>query len=91
MEIVFEEISLINCQIFGLLVNTLATDEKYPVLNRQNLAILIQMELSKKQITSSQFFASFLKSKLNFENFEKKDDPQSFCISEISDSENVVR
>ena len=91
MEIVFEEISLINCQIFGLLVNTLATDEKYPVLNRQNLTILIQMELSKKQITSSQFFASFLKSKLNFENFEKKDDPQSFCISEISDSENVVR
>ena len=91
MEIVFEEISLINCQIFGLLVNTLATDEKYPVLNRQNLTILIQMELSKKQITSSQFFASFLKSKLNFENFEKKDDPQSFCISEITDSENVVR
>ena len=91
MEIVFEEISLINCQIFGLLVNTLATDEKYPVLNRQNLTILIQMELSKKQITSSQFFASFLKSKLNFEYFEKKDDPQSFCISEITDSENVVR
>ena len=91
MEIVFEEISLINCQIFGLLVNILATDEKYPVLNRQNLTILIQMELSKKQITSSQFFASFLKSKLNFENFEKKDDPQSFCISEITDSENVVR
>ena len=91
MEIVFEEISLINCQIFGLLVNTLATDEKYPVLNRQNLTILIQMELSKKQITSSQFFASFLKSKLNFENFEKKDDPHSFCISEITDSENVVR
>ena len=91
MEIVFEEISLINCQIFGLLVNTLATDEKYPVLNRQNLTILIQMELSKKQITSSQFFASFLKSKLNFENFEKKDDPHSFCISEITDFENVVR
>ena len=91
MEIVFEEISLINCQIFGLLVNTLATDEKYPVINRQNLTILIQMELSKKQITSSQFFASFLKSKLNFENFEKKDDPHSFCISEITGSENVVR
>ena len=33
----------------------------------------------------------FLKSGLNFEYFEKKDDPQSFCISAIMDSENVVR
>ena len=40
---------LLTCQILGLLVNTLATDEKYPVLNRENLRILIQMQLSEKQ------------------------------------------
>ena len=73
-----------------LLVNTLATDEKYPVLNRDNLTIPIQMQLSQKQKTFSQFFAAFLKSTLNFEHFEKKDDPQRFCISEITDSESVV-
>ena len=57
---------LLKCQILGLLVNTLASDEKYPVLNRDNLTIRIQMQLSQKQKTFSQFFALFLKSRLNF-------------------------
>ena len=34
--------------------------------------ISIQMEWSQKQKTLSEFFAAFLKSKLNFEDFEKK-------------------
>ena len=63
---------LLTCQILGLLVNTLAADEKYPVLNRDNLTIPIQMQLSQKQKTFSQFFAAFLKSSLNFKHFEKK-------------------
>ena len=74
-----------------LLVNTLAADEKYPVLNRDNLTISVQMQLSQKQKTFSEFLAAFLKSILNFEYFEKKGDPHRFCISEITDSENVVR
>ena len=49
------------------------------------------MQLSQKQNFFARFFAAFLKSRLNFEHFEKKDDPHSFCISEITDSENVVR
>ena len=40
---------LLICQILGLLVNTLAADEKYPVGNRDNLKIPIQMQLSQKQ------------------------------------------
>ena len=40
---------LLICQILGLLVNRLAADDKYPVLNRDNLTILIQMQLSQKQ------------------------------------------
>ena len=39
----------------------------------------------------SQFFSSFSKSRLNFQHFEEKDDPQRFCISEITDFENVLR
>ena len=54
---------LFTCQIFGLLVNTLATDEKYPVLKRESLTILIKMALSQKQITFSEFFAALLKSR----------------------------
>ena len=82
---------LLTCQILGLLVNTLAADEKYPVLNRDNLTIPIQMQLSQKQKTFSEFFAAFLKFTVNFEYFEKTDDPHRFCIFEVTDSENVVR
>ena len=74
---------LLTCQILGLLVNTLAADEKYPILNRDNLTIPIEMQLSEKQKPFSQFFAAFLKSRLSFEHFEIKDHPNSFCISEM--------
>ena len=44
-----EKSLLLTCQILGLLVNTLAADEKNPVLNRDNLTIPIQMQLSQKE------------------------------------------
>ena len=49
------------------------------------------MQVSQKKKTFSEFFAAFLKPKLNFKYFEKKDDLHRFCISEITNSENVVR
>ena len=49
------------------------------------------MQLSQKQKTFSEFFAAFLKSRLNFKHFDKKDDPDRFCIFGVTDSENVVR
>ena len=78
-------------QIVGLLVNTFPADEEYPVLNRDNLTIPIQKQLSQKQKTFSEFFSAFLKSRSNFEHFDKKDDLHRFCNFEITDSENVVR
>ena len=50
---------LLTCQILGLLVNILAADEKYPVLNRDNLAIPIQMQLSQKQKVFLNFLLLF--------------------------------
>ena len=44
------------------------------------------MQLSQKQKTFSEFFCAFLKSSLNFEHFQKKDDSHSWGISEITDS-----
>ena len=90
-ELSLKKYLLFTWKILRLLVNTLAANEKYPVLNRDNLTIPIKMQLSQKQKTSSQFLAAFLKSRLNFEYFEQKDDPHRFCISQITDSENVVR
>ena len=75
----------------GLLVNTLAADEKYPVLVRYNLTIPIQIQLSQKQKTFSKNFDGFLKFRGNFEIFLKKDDPHRFSNFEIPKSENVVR
>ena len=45
------------------------------------------MQLSLKQETFSEFFGGFLKSSLNFENFQKKDDSNSLDIPKITDSE----
>ena len=61
---------LLTCKILVLLVNPLAANEKYPVLNRDNLTIPIQMQLSQKKKTFSKFFAAFLKSRLNIKDFE---------------------
>ena len=78
---------LVICKISRLFPNTLSADGKYSLLNRDNLTQPIQMQLSRKQKTFSEFFSAFLKSSLNFEHFQKKDDPRGWCISEITDSE----
>ena len=39
---------LLTCKILGQLVNTLAADDKYLLLYRDNLTIPIEMQLSKK-------------------------------------------
>ena len=62
-------------------------DDKYSLLYRDNLNQPIQILLSQKQKTFSQFFACILKSTLNFEHFQKKDNPHSRCISQITVSE----
>ena len=78
---------LVIRKISRLFPNTLSADDKYSLLNRDNLTQPIQMQLSRKQKTFSEFFCSFLKSSLNFEHFQRKDDSHSWGISEITDSE----
>ena len=75
------------CKISRLFPNTLSADGKYSLLNRDNLTQPIQMQLSWKQKTFSQFFSPFFKSSLNFEHFQKKDDSHSWGISKITESE----
>ena len=78
---------LVLCKFLRLLVKTLTDDEKYSLLYRENLTQRIQILLSQTQKTFSHFFSAFFKSTLNFEHFEKKDDPHSRCISQITVSE----
>ena len=55
-----------------MFVNILTADHKYSRLNRDNFRQPIQMQLSQKQKTFSQFVSAFLKSIFNLEHFEKK-------------------
>ena len=68
---------LVIYEIFVLFVNTLTAKNKYFLCNSGNLQELVQMQLSKKQYTFSEFFAPILKSMSNFKHFEEKDDPLS--------------
>ena len=58
--------------------------DKCSLPNRNNLMTPIQMQLSKKLKTFSEFFLAFSKSRLNFEHFQKKDDAHSLFISEAT-------
>ena len=60
-----------------LICKALTADDKHYLLNRDNLTQPIQMQLSQKPKTFSEFFFAFLKSILDFKHMPKKDDPQS--------------
>ena len=70
-----EKLSFIIHKILRLFVNTFTADDKDYLLNRDNFAQRIEMQLSQKQKTFSELFFAYLKSKFNFTQFPKKDDP----------------
>ena len=86
-QLTFKKFLLLICKISRLFPNTLSADGRYSLLNRDNLTQPIQMQLSRKKKLFLHFFLPFLKSSLNFEYFEKKDDSHSWGISNITESE----
>ena len=64
-------------RLLRLFVNTLTDDDKYSVLNRDNLRRPIQILMSEKQKACSELFSRLLKFILNFEIFQQKDDSHS--------------
>ena len=75
---------LVLCKILGLFVNTMTDDDNYSLLYRDNLPQQIQILLSQKPKTFSRLSSELLKPTLNFEHFQKKDDPLSGCSSQIT-------
>ena len=65
---------LVSDQILGIFVYILTADGKYPFQGCENLQLPIQMQLSEKPKSFSEFFVRFLDSIVNFEHFEKKHD-----------------
>ena len=78
---------LMICKVLKLFVNALTAHDKYSLRDRDNLTQPIQMKLSGKEKTLSEFFFKFFKSTLNFKHFPKKEDTHSWCILEIMNSE----
>ena len=72
--------------MFVNIANIFTADDKYSLLNRDHLKQRVQMILSWNLKNFSEFNSAFLKSMLKFENFQKKYDPHSWCIIEITDS-----
>ena len=58
--------------------------DKCSLPNGDNLMTPIHMRLSQKLKFFSEFFSACSKYKVNFEHFQKKDDPHSLFISEAT-------
>ena len=69
--------SLVLGEILGVFVNTLTADGNYLVPDCENFQLPIQMQLSEKRKTFSQFFVPVLESTSIFKHFEKKNDRHS--------------
>ena len=82
---------LVLCKILGLFVNTLSEDDKYCLLYRDNLTQPIQILLSQKQKTFSEFFSPFLKTTLNFKRFQKKMTHIADVLFKLPSKKKVIR
>ena len=69
----------------------MTADDKYSLLNRDNLTQPIPTRLSQKQKAISQFFLAFSKSTLNFEHFQKKMTLIADLFPKLHTPKNVVR
>ena len=74
-----------------LFVNTLTDGDNYCLLYRDNLTQTIQILLSQKQQTFSQFFSAFLKFILNFEHFQKKMTVIADVFPKLPSPKKVIR
>ena len=74
-------------KFFRPFLNTLTANDKYSLKSKEEWLEKFQMHFSQKQNIFTEFFLAFFDSALNFEHFQRKDDPHSLCISKIIDHE----
>ena len=74
---------LVRSEVLGQFANTSTVHYKYSRWDLENLQHQFQMKISPKPKTFSSFFIASMKSTLNSEYFEKKDQSHSLSITEI--------
>ena len=77
----------VRSELLGQFINTLTADYKYSRQNLEKFWQQVPMQTSLKLKNCSRFFIAFLKSTLNFEYFERKDQSKSLSITEIINCE----
>ena len=75
---------VVRSEVLGQFANTMTAVYNYFRWNLENLRQQVQTLISQKVKTSSLFFIASLKSTLNLEYFEKKDQSHSLSITEIN-------
>ena len=90
-QLTFKKSLLVICKISRLFPNTLSADGKYSLLNRDNLTQPIQMQLSRKQKSFSDFFSAFLKSNWHFGCLKEKMTLIGDVFLKLQPPKNVVR
>ena len=81
---------LVTSSTLGVFVKTFTVDDQYSPCNRKNLPQQIQLSLSKKEKDFSEFFAAYLKTKSNFEHFEKKMTLIGYVFLKLETEKDVV-
>ena len=75
---------VVTSEVLGQFVNTMTAVYNYFRWNLENLRQQVQTLISQKVNAFSLFFIASLKSTLNLEYFEKKDQSHSLSITEIN-------
>ena len=82
---------IVICKILGLFVNPLIADDKYSLLNRNNLLQHIQIDLSEKWKILSQFLLNFINLDSIFNISEKNITLIADVFLNLGIPKNVVR
>ena len=77
-------------KFFSRFFNTLAADDKYSLITRDNWMQTIQMRLSQKQKIFSGFLPAFFESALNFEHFQKEMPLIAYVFPKITTTKDVL-
>ena len=81
--------AVVRSEVLGQFVNTMTAVYNYFRWNLENLRQQVQTLISQKVKTLSGFFIASLKSTLNLEYFEKKDQSHSLSITEINNCRTI--
>ena len=78
-------------KFFRPFLNTLTADDKYSLISKDKWLQTIQMDLSQKQNTFSEFFSAFFESPLNVEHFQKKMTLIAYVFPKLPTTKDVLR